>query len=363
MKTSSRYFFTLNYLFPNVLLLAILSSPVQAIESLTVLMNPAILSTKSIRQPMLAISHAGTRLVAVGSRGIILLSDDNGSTWRQAKVPVSTTLTCVQFIDQSHGWAAGHMGVLLHSNDGGETWEKRLDGNQVAALIYQQAQQRLLGNADDPLAAKAMDNAQRLLDDGPDKPFLSLFFQDNQRGYLLGAYNLIMRTSDGGNSWQPWQEHLDNPGENHLYAMQRIGDAIFIAGEQGLLLRSKDGGERFERLASPYEGSFFGLLATSDGAAIAYGLRGHAFRSIDGGDNWSAINTGSELGISDAIQLRDGRLVLVDQGGQLLLSGADAIFAPFSQAPAPLTGVAQGSDGRLIGSSLAGVLPLNAPKE
>ncbi|MCX7168911.1 MAG: glycosyl hydrolase, partial [Proteobacteria bacterium] len=35
-----------------------------------------------------AVARAGNRLVAVGERGIVLLSDDNGVTLRQAKVPV-----------------------------------------------------------------------------------------------------------------------------------------------------------------------------------------------------------------------------------------------------------------------------------
>ena len=40
------------------------------------------LATKA---PLLAIARAGSRLVAVGDYGVILLSDDAGATWRQAK--------------------------------------------------------------------------------------------------------------------------------------------------------------------------------------------------------------------------------------------------------------------------------------
>lgn len=40
------------------------------------------------------------RLVAVGERGVVLLSDDGGAHWRQGVVPVSITLTAVRFAGQ-----------------------------------------------------------------------------------------------------------------------------------------------------------------------------------------------------------------------------------------------------------------------
>ena len=57
---------------------------------------------------ILAATRAGKRIVAVGDHGVVLLSDNDGKTYRQAKtVPVSSTLTAVAFTDASTGWAAG----------------------------------------------------------------------------------------------------------------------------------------------------------------------------------------------------------------------------------------------------------------
>lgn len=44
---------------------------------------------------MIDVVHAGKRLVAVGDRGHILYSDDQGNTWTQAKVPTRQLLTAV----------------------------------------------------------------------------------------------------------------------------------------------------------------------------------------------------------------------------------------------------------------------------
>ena len=47
----------------------------------------SIESAKAVESLLLDVAHAGARLVAVGDRGHILYSDDNGASWAQAKVP------------------------------------------------------------------------------------------------------------------------------------------------------------------------------------------------------------------------------------------------------------------------------------
>ena len=78
-----------------------------------------------------AIARAGNRLVSVGVRGLIVLSDDEGKTWRQAPAPVSSDLVSVRFVTPSRGWACGHDGVILATSDGGEHWVKQLDGRMA----------------------------------------------------------------------------------------------------------------------------------------------------------------------------------------------------------------------------------------
>jgi photosystem II stability/assembly factor-like uncharacterized protein len=74
---------------------------------------------------LLDLALAGQRLVAVGERGHVMLSDDQGATWRQAKsVPTRVLLTAVFFVDAEYGWAVGHDETILNTADGGETWTR-----------------------------------------------------------------------------------------------------------------------------------------------------------------------------------------------------------------------------------------------
>jgi photosystem II stability/assembly factor-like uncharacterized protein len=76
---------------------------------------------------------------------------------------------------------------------------------------------------------------------------------------------------------------------------------------------------RFIALQTPYEGSYFGLLG-KPGLVLAYGMRGTAWRSRDGGKTWEAADTGTTASITAGQVLPDGRLLLCSQAGDVLLS-------------------------------------------
>jgi len=317
-----------------------------------VLREPALITPRAAGAAMLAVARAGRRLVAAGERGIVRVSDDDGATWAQARVPVQVSLTALHFADARRGWAAGHLGVILRTDDGGATWTRQLDGIDLAGQV--------LAAAPDEAARQ---RAQRLVDEGPDKPFFDLDLA-GARGLAVGAYGLAIETRDGGVRWQAVAPaRLPNPKSLHLYATRWLGQQLFVAGEQGLLLRSSDGGETFEPLASPYKGSFFGLLATRAGSLIAYGLRGHAFRSTDAGNSWEKLETGVPLSLSAGIERADGSLLLLAQNGDLLSSRDDG--RRFERLPAvrplPAAALAAGNGSQVVVAGLRGIERLNAP--
>ena len=66
-------------------------------------------------------TRVGNRVIAVGDRGYVVYSDDNGATWKRAKSPAAPLLTSVDFVDAKRGWAVGHDSIILATADGGET--------------------------------------------------------------------------------------------------------------------------------------------------------------------------------------------------------------------------------------------------
>lgn len=292
-----------------------------------VLRQPALATTLATGVAMLAAARAGRRLVAGGERGIVVTSDDGGATWAQAKVPAQVSLTSFAFVDDKRGWATGHFGTLLNTTDGGASWQLQMDGARAAQLT--------LDSAADDAQRKA---AQRKVADGPDKPFFDLV-HDGQRGIAVGAYGLALETVDG-RTWKSLAPRLPNPKQLHLYAVRRAGERIFMAGEQGLLLRSADGGASFEALPSPYKGSLFGLLAAKTGTLLAFGLRGSLFRSTDHGSSWQAVPSGTPVTLGAGLERADGSLWLLAQNGDLLVSRDDGRSFERRAAPAPFPAAA-----------------------
>lgn len=314
------------------------------------LTQPALVTPKALGAAMLAVTRAGQRLVAVGERGTVLLSDDGGKTWRQASVPVRASLTAVRFNGASQGWAVGHLGVILATADGGETWTLRLDGVRAAEAVAQ----ALRASGDE----RTQRMAQPWLEEGPDKPFFDIDIDAQGRGFAVGAYNLVFATRDGGQTWAPALDRLPNPRSLHLYGVRRVGEAVFIVGEQGLLLRSTDGGASFQAVASPYKGSLFGLLATRSGVLLAHGLRGKAVRSGDGGATWEAIDTAYPASLQAAAESAGGKLVLLGQTGDLLVSAdGGRTFERHAPAggPAPTAGLVQTDQGQWVLAGLRGL--------
>jgi photosystem II stability/assembly factor-like uncharacterized protein len=309
---------------------------------------------------LLGVARAGRRLVAVGERGLVLLSNDDGASWRQARVPVAVSLTSVCFPDERNGWAAGHAGVVLHTADGGDTWTRQLDGRTAARLRLDQA--RTAAAAGGRSAQAQVVEAERLLAEGPDKPFLDVYFSDNQRGFVVGAYGLVFATTDGGARWLPAQDRIDNAELRHLYAVRAAAGVLYVVGERGALYRSNDRGETFTTLSSPYAGSYFGVLPQTRDRVLVYGLRGHAFSSTDAGGHWQADVTGSPAAVTAALPLPDGALMLVTGAGTVLISregNGGGGFTRLALPPLPpVSGAVLASDGGLILTGPRGVVRL-----
>ena len=320
--------------------------------------QPSITSAMAAKSVMLSVARAGQRLVAVGERGFIVVSEDNGGSWRQVRSPVSMTLVKIRFLDDLEGWAVGHAGVVLHSRDGGLNWDKQLDGVLAADIELQEAKQVAEAARDAEKAQERLAQAQQLVDDGPDKPFLDLLFVDARNGIVVGAYGLAFVTHDGGLTWQSMRSRIDNPSGLHLYSIERVGADLFIAGEQGTLLRSSDEGKTFESLASPYEGTTFGLQSTNAGSILAFGLRGKAFESKDRGDTWQRLDTLQPVTLTSGLRLEDGSVLLADESGRVLRfqQGSTKASVLKITQPSYFTGMAQAANGSLIISSARGML-------
>ena len=328
-----------------------------------VLNLPAMKSPLAAKTTLNAITRAGDRIIAVGHRGHIIYSDDNGESWTQADVPVRSDLTSIKFPTATKGWVGGHEGVILHTTDGGETWTKQLDGYQYNELALAHYTRLAEENPEESLYPILVDEALFALEQGADRPWFAIEFNERNEGYAIGAYGLIAATPDEGKSWIPLIELVENhDGFNHIFAYEKLGvDDFVLVGERGSVWHQAELNSRFTRLSPFYDGSLYTVVSTADNALVVAGMRGNAFRSTDKGYSWQELELPVQESIVASQRLQDGRLVLVSVGGSVLLSDDNGEqFNKLDIGPTwPYTDLIEVEPGVLLMTGLRGVRKLS----
>lgn len=294
-------------------------SPAHAFEN----SEPAPLAA---RAPLLDLARAGESLVAVGEHGNVVISHDDGQTWTQSIVPTRALLTAVCFPDAQHGWAVGHEGVIMATADAGITWQRQDTGTDTETV------------------------------------FLDVHFLDSSNGFAVGAYGKFLITGNGGRTWAPAKPMEE---EVHYNRLSRAGDGtLYLAGESGTLLISRDHGKKWRKADVPYDGSLFGALPLGRDDLVVYGLRGHIFRSDDKGAHWEPENSDAKVLIFCGLRLKSGVVVLAGQSGNFFVSRDAAHTFESRKSPGFGSGISamvEGRDGALVTVGEAGAFRINLP--
>lgn len=288
---------------------------------------PVRAAASAPRELLLSAALARDGIVAVGERGSIYRSPDSGLNWTAVPSGTEATLTAVAFApDQIHGWAVGHDGVILGTTDAGASWHP----------VYQAA--------------------------SLESSFLDVCPLDATRILAVGAYGLSVEKRPDSPAWQV-RTILDDDRHLNRLVLGPTG-TLYLAGEHGTLLRSRDRGATWQHIDSPYDGSFFGVLPLDGRHLIAHGLRGRIYRSDDDGDAWTLVPTDVRALLATAVRLPDGAIVFAGQARVWLVSrDGGRTVAPWTPPPATAA-VAQllvAPDGTLLAFGEQGVLRLPSP--
>ena len=230
-----------------------------------------------------AMLYLDQRVVAVGERGTVLLSDDQGLSWQSAAVTPQRdlTLTALVALDDKSLLAVGHDGWILRSVDQGSNWaEVRFDGDVA-------------------------------------EPLLGVWSAGGNRVLAFGSFGKFYQSDDDGLTWQAQALAVDSA---HLNGMDGGAEGRrMMVGEQGLVLRSDDAGRSWQKLEPFYNGSLFGVVRLSPDRWVVYGMRGHVFVSQNFGRTWDAVAVGNQLPLyGHALLPNGGGLLIVGAGSSLV---------------------------------------------
>ncbi len=267
-----------------------------------------------------------TGIIAVGERGTILRSTDLGKSWGDIRSPATATLTGVSFAPgAAQGWAVGHDALILATTDGGLTWSKQWQGENLQ------------------------------------DSFLDVLALDPRHVIAVGAYGLCCSSDDGGRTWT---RRKIADGDFHFNRLSRgPTGTLYLAGEHGTLLRSRDHGATWQPIDSPYDGSFYGILPLDATTVLAYGLRGRIYYSNDDGGSWSLTPLDQRMLLATAARSPSGPIVFAGQSRAWFVSrdGGKSVAPWAVGSTAAVSRLLALPDGSLLALGEAGATLLPAP--
>jgi photosystem II stability/assembly factor-like uncharacterized protein len=243
----------------------------------------------------------GDTAVVVGTLGRVLVSHPkHNNLWSPRDSGTDEILTCVSFVDEQKGWAAGHGGVIIHTADGGQTW-----GGQRESSPENQ-------------------------------PILDIQFLNPKVGYACGAYDTFLKTRDGGKTWTSGTFESDYIYNGLAFLDEERG---YLVGEFGAVLKTRDGAESWEELdLGGFGGSLFGITLVSPQRILVYGIEGRVFLSEDGGLHWVDVSVDQQKSIfrgaanGEEVMLvgSTGTVLVSTDGGKTFLKSVPKSFTTFA---------------------------------
>jgi photosystem II stability/assembly factor-like uncharacterized protein len=234
--------------------------------------------------------------------GTIFHSGDGGTTWLEQANPAAeskTLLTGSEFLDSRTGWMTGLYGTMLHTTDGGTTWQRQDTGTEyhLFSVDFVDAQNGwAIGEWNTILRTTDGGTTWQRMTKVRDLVLSSIAMGDMLHGWVVGEAGLIGHTSDGGATWQrqmpkaferaTFEEEFENPRPS-LFCVQAIdANTAYMCGLDATIMRTTDGGQTWEFL--PTESQFpLYTLKIKNGKGWAVGNKGATLVSDDNGDTWN----------------------------------------------------------------------------
>ena len=252
-------------------------------------------------------------------------------------IPFTSSIRALEVVDDHTIWWAGSKGKYGYSLDGGQNWT-------VDSLLWDTLQPHfrslavtreavfLLSIASPALLFRSTDRGQNwelvYQEEHPAAFYDAMAFWDDQHGIAMGDPTdgclSVIRTMDGGQSWEEVEAPAIRDDEYHFNALLQLGDgSFFVVGEIGMMGWSADGGE-WMRLQAPYEGTLFGAVARGRRGAIIYGLRGNVYLTDDvNSGEWTKIETNSVQSMYGGTILPNGNPAMVGLNGSVMVLRPD----------------------------------------
>ena len=242
-----------------------------------------------------------------GYNGLMKKTTDGGQTWIDCPTGFTTSYGHVGFSDGRHGIAVGMQmqNNLIRTSDGGITWSVSTIGPAFSGLqkVFPVNDYISFICGTNGLMMKTIDQgfSWTELCTGSHATIYDICFADPQNGWAagFGSPSRLTHSSNGGITW----EESFNPIFDKLSTIRsiRFGDPLngLIVGDGGPVLRTVDGGQTWDTVHNPAPGIIRKIGYFNPTHPVAIGYYGEIQLSSDGGQSWNHVPSGCSTWLTD----------------------------------------------------------------
>lgn len=286
---------------------------------------------QNVTQEFLRKTHAvegGMRGWAVGTNGTIVVTDNGGKLWNIQEVETKHNLNDVLFSeDGNHGWIIGNSGTIITTTNTGKSWniQQLAIGTDLNDIHLTNKDQTIWLAGSKGTIAFSTDGGRswdiKQIDEKAD--FSGIHFSKNgQRGWVVGSGGKIFSTDNGGTSWR----EISSDTKESLSGVYLANDGLrgWIYGASGVLLTTLNGGQTWNKTDIKTKARIYSLRFAKDkSSGWLIGRGGTILITIDEGDSWQAKNGGAKSAFNGVHFDRDNQNGWIAGGDGTLLSTRD----------------------------------------
>ena len=255
------------------------------------------IKTPSASSRLTSIYSEKEKVLAVGTEGNILRSEDSGFSWNSLRTELPIYyghLEGVTFVDSLKGFVYGEQWgtfpeskpLLISTKDGGKTWEKKTSPDQYG-LVFMKDNNGILWGAGYNGLYKSSDDCKTwnqvplIKEEGLPRDLVFI----NSKKIVLLVYNKYYESDDKGENWfsskafnVQFLKRLVKVNENRwfLLAHEGIADQCYV---------TNDAGKNWNIIGR----KFTDMQFVND--KVGYGIDSVIYKSTDGGENWTVANS------------------------------------------------------------------------
>lgn len=144
----------------------------------------------------------------------------------------------------------------------------------------------------------------------------SIVWINANEGVSVGE-NLIIRTSDGGVTWDEVLQKFDTRFLDVAFLSDGNGVAV---GEKGTIFTSSDFGKSWQERNSGTLNNLISVAKTSSTQLVAVGQNGEILQSFNAGTSWSKVASGTSVDLHDITFVNENTVFVAAANGRILKS-------------------------------------------